>query len=166
MIFQSRLRRKYHGTLYLKSNRPLFQESKKTNNGKIHFSKQINPDVQPQLNPVILPKLTKMFLLLKNIVTESMTIPYSRFKLKQSLSLRSSVDNNSNSNFKLLTLLLRRTSQKEMTEGTLSRITRTIRERLSARTISCWRDRKIETMEERQIPTSKNHMVMNKKMKE
>jgi len=107
-----------------------------------------------------------MFLLLKNIVTESMTIPYSRSKLKQSLSLRNSVDNNSNSNFKLLTLLLRRTSQKEMMEVTLSRITRTTRGRLSARTICSWQHRKIERMEERQIPISKNHMVMYKKMKE
>jgi hypothetical protein len=95
-----------------------------------------------------------------------MTIPYSRFKLKQSLSLRSSVDNNSNSNFKLLTLLLRRTSQKEMMEGTLWRIIRTTLGRLNARTISSWPHRKIEMMEETQIPTSKSHMVTNKKMKE
>jgi len=107
-----------------------------------------------------------MFLLLKSIGMESMTIPYSRFKPKQSLSQKSNVDNSNNNNFKLSTLLLRRINQREMMEGTLWRIIRTTRGRLNARTISSWPHRKIEMMEETQIPTSKSHMVTNKKMKE
>ncbi len=107
-----------------------------------------------------------MFLLLKSIDTEQMTIPYSRFKPKQSLSQKSNVDNSNNNNFKLSTLLLRRINQRETTEVTLWRITRTTRGRLNVRTISSWPQRKIEMMEETQIPTSKSHMVTNKKMEE
>lgn len=96
-----------------------------------------------------------------------MTIPYSRFKPKQSLSQRSNVVNSSNNSFKLSTLLLRKTNQREMMVVTQWKITRITLGRLNARTISSWPHRKTETMmEERQTPISKSNMVMNKKMKE